>query len=237
MTSLWEFLKPPINTAISVLHCQSHTSFSKQCRYRWEAANKERVKSLRSFKIVFWNYLLVNKLFCSKNKKNSPWSDCIEFLYKSLHATYLVILLSSADSFQNKYFQEISGKKSRCQIVWIQIRTKHTVGPDLTPNCSWMLSADDKSLMISCFQKRDISRFSRTKVNLCKCIYYNIVTLFVSTSIHFYFTLLVGNYLGILSSAVFSKLIYYIVPSLSLSESQTVWIQIRSDILSVLIWF
>ena len=72
---------------------------------------------------------------------------------------------------------------------------------------------------------------------LCKCIYYNIVTLFISTSIHFYFTLLVGNYLGILSSAVFSKLIYYIVPSLSLSESQTVWIQIRSGILSVLIWF
>ena len=69
----------PINTEFSVLHCQSHTSFSKQCRYRWEAANKERVKSLRSFKIVFWNYLLVNKLFCSKNKKNSPWSDCIEF--------------------------------------------------------------------------------------------------------------------------------------------------------------
>ena len=29
-----------------------------------------------------------------------------------------------------------------------------------------MLSADDKSLMISCFQKRDISRFSRTKVDL-----------------------------------------------------------------------
>ena len=53
---------------------------------------------------------------------------------------------------------------------------------------------------------------------LCKCIYYNIVTLFISTSIHFYFTLFVGNYLGILSSAVFSKLIYYIVPSLSLSE-------------------
>ena len=48
---------------------------------------------------------------------------------------------------------------------------------------------------------------------------------------------IIGNYLGILSSAVFSKLIYYIVPSLSLSESQTVWIQIRSDILSVLIWF
>ena len=156
----------PINTEISVLHCQSHTSFSKQCRYRWEAANKERVKSLRSFKIVFWNYLLVNKLFCSKNKKIVPDQTALIFLYKSLHATYLVILLSSADSFQNKYFQEISGKKSRCQIVWIQIRTKHTVGPDLTPNCSWMLSADDKSLMISCFQKRDISRFSRTKVDL-----------------------------------------------------------------------
>ena len=156
----------PINREFSVLHCQSHTSFSKQCRYRWEAAKKERVKSLRSFKIVFWNYLLVNKLFCSKNKKIVPDQTALNFLYKSLHATYLVILLSSADSFQNKYFQEISGKKSRCQIVWIQIRTKHTDGPDLTPSCSWMLSADDKSLMISCFQKRVISRFSRTKVNL-----------------------------------------------------------------------
>ena len=41
---------------------------------------------------------------------------------------------------------------------------------------------------------------------LCKCIYYNIVTLFILTSIHFYFTLLVGNYLGILSSAVFFKI-------------------------------
>ena len=77
-----------------------------------------------------------------------------------------MILLSSADSFQNKYFQEISGKKSRCQNVWIQIRTKHTVGPDLTPNCSSMLSADDKSLLICCFQKQDISRLSMTKVNL-----------------------------------------------------------------------
>ena len=164
LTTWWGYY--PINTESSVLHRQSHTSYSKQCRYRWEAANKERVKPLRSFKIVFWNYLLVNKLFCSKNKKNSPWSDCIAFLYKFLHATYLVILLSSADSFQNKYFHDISGKKSKCQILWIQIRTKHTVGPDLTPNCSWMLSADDKSLMISCFQKRDTSWFSRTKVNL-----------------------------------------------------------------------
>ena len=78
----------------------------------------------------------MNKLFCSKNKKIVPDQTALNFLYKSLHATYLVILLSSADSFQNKYFQEISGKKSRCQIVWIQIGTKHTVGPDLTPNCS-----------------------------------------------------------------------------------------------------
>ena len=77
LTTWWGYY--PINTESSVLHHQSHTSFSKQCRYRWEAANKERVKSLRSFKIVFWNYLLVNKLFCSKNKKNSPWSDCIAF--------------------------------------------------------------------------------------------------------------------------------------------------------------
>ena len=78
----------------------------------------------------------MNKLFCSKNKKIVPDETAFIFLYKSLHATYLVILLSSADSFQNRYFQEISGKKSRCQIVWIQIRTKHSVGPDLTPNCS-----------------------------------------------------------------------------------------------------
>ena len=196
------------------------------------------MKSLRSFKIVFWNYLLVNKLFCSKNKKNSPWSDCIEFLYKSLHAPYLVILLSSADSFQNKYFQEISGKKSRCQIVWIQItnillvliwlQTVHECYQQMTK--VWWSVVSKNGIYLG-------SAGQRLILYLCKCIYYNIVTLFVSTSIHFYFTLLVGNYLGILSSAVFSKLIYYIVPSLSLSESQTVWIQIRSDILSVLIWF
>ena len=131
-----------------------------------------------------------------------------------------------------KLYGSRSGPNILLILIWLQ--TVHECYQQMTK--VWW-SADDKSLMISCFQKRDISRFSRTKVNLCKCIYYNIVTLFVSTSIHFYFTLLVGNYLGILSSAIFSKLIYYIVPSLSLSESQTVWIQIRSDILSVLIWF
>ena len=48
---------------------------------------------------------------CTKNKKKIvPDQTAFIFLYKSLHATYLVILLSSADSFQNKYFQEISGK-------------------------------------------------------------------------------------------------------------------------------
>ena len=53
----------------------------------------------------------MNKLFCSKNKKKIvPDQTAFNFLYKSLHATYLVILLSSVDSFQNKYFQEISRK-------------------------------------------------------------------------------------------------------------------------------
>ena len=144
-----------------------------------------------------------------------------------------MILLSSADSFQNKYFQEISGKKSRCQIG-------SRSGPNILLVLIWLQTAHE------CYQQMTKVRWSVVSKNgiylgsagqrliwyLCKCIYYNIV----STSIHFYFTLLVGNYLGILSS-VFSKLIYYIVPSLSLSESQTVWIQIRSDILSVLIWF
>ena len=45
-----------------------------------------------------------------------------------------------------------------------------------------------------------------------------------------------GKCLGILSSAVFSKLIYYIDYHIDHHQSQTVWIQIRSDILSVLIW-
>ena len=41
---------------------------------------------------------------------------------------------------------------------------------------------------------------------LHKCIYYNIVTLFILTSIRFYFTLLAGNFLIFLSSAVFFKI-------------------------------
>ena len=47
----------------------------------------ERVKSLRSVKIFFWNYLLVNKLFCSKNKKIVPDQTAFNFLYISLHAS------------------------------------------------------------------------------------------------------------------------------------------------------
>ena len=181
----------------------------------------------------------MNKLFCSKNKKIVPDQTALNFWYKSLHATYLVILLSSADSFQNKYFQEISGKNQGVKLYGSRS------GPNILLVLIWLQTVHE------CYQQMTKVWWSVVSKNgiylgsagqrliwyLCKCIYYNIVTLFVSTSIHFYFTLLVGNYLGILSSAVFSKLIYYIVPSLSLSESQTVWIQIRSDILSVLIWF
>ena len=92
-----------------------------------------------SYAIYEWPEFYLNKdVFCSVNKdfcKIVPDQTAFIFLYKTLHATYLVMSLSSTDSFQNKYFQEISGKKSRCQIVWIQIRTKHSVDPDLTPNC------------------------------------------------------------------------------------------------------
>ena len=142
----------PINTEISVLHCQSHTSFSKQCRYRWEAANKERVKSLRSFKIVFWNYLLVNKLFCSKNKKIVPDQTELNFLYKSLHATYLVILLSSPDSFHN--FSRNFRKK---------IKVSNCMDPDQDQTYCWSWS-DSKLFMnvISRWQKFDDQLFPKT---------------------------------------------------------------------------
>ena len=47
---------------------------------------------------------------------------------------------------------------------------------------------------------------------LHKCIFFYIVTIFILTSIHFYFTLLAGFFFIFLSSAVFFfKLIYYIV--------------------------
>ena len=142
----------PINMEFSVLHCQSHTSFSKQCKYRWEAANKERVKSLRSFKIVFWNYLLVNKLFCSKNKKIVPDQTELNFLYKSLHATYLVILLSSADSFHN--FSRNFRKK---------IKVSNCMDPDQDQTYCWSWS-DSKLFMnvISRWQKFDDQLFPKT---------------------------------------------------------------------------
>ena len=62
-----------------------------------------------------------------------------------------MLLLSSADFFQNLPFQKIlSGTLSECQMVSIQIRfdillVQGSFGPDLAPNCLQRLSADDKS--------------------------------------------------------------------------------------------
>ena len=191
----------PINTEFSVLHRQSHTSFSKQCRYRWEAANKERVKSLRSFKIVFLNYLLVNKLFCSKNKKKIvPDQTAFNFLYISLHATYLVIFCRLLTPFKINIFKKFqeknqgvklygsrSGPNILLVLIWLQ--TVHKCYQHMTKVC-WSVVSKNGIYLGSAGQ--------RLIWYLCKCIYYNIVTLFISTSIHFYFTLLVGNYLGIM---------------------------------------
>ena len=99
-----------------------------------------------------------------------------------------------------------SGPNILLVLIWLQ--TVHECYQQMTKVC-WSVVSKNGIYLGSAGQ--------RLIWYLCKCIYYNIVTLFISTSIHFYFTLLVGNYLGILSSAVFSKLIYYIVPSLSLS--------------------
>ena len=51
--------------------------------------------------------------------------DSCTSMLNTLHAGYFfMLLLSSADFFQNKLFQNIlSGTLSECQIVWIQIRT------------------------------------------------------------------------------------------------------------------
>ena len=57
-----------------------------------------------------------------------------------------MLLVLSADLFQNKLFQKIlSGALSECQTVCIQIRTDILSVPDLGPNCLQRLSVDDKS--------------------------------------------------------------------------------------------
>ena len=59
----------------------------------------------------------------------------------NFHAFFVVCWL-----FLNKLFRKIiSGTLSECQMVWIQIRTGRSVGPDLGPNCLQRLSAEDKS--------------------------------------------------------------------------------------------
>ena len=57
-----------------------------------------------------------------------------------------MLLLSSANFFQNQLFQKILlGIQSECQTVWTQIRSdtlSASVSTDLGPNCSQKLSAD-----------------------------------------------------------------------------------------------
>ena len=96
----------------------------------------------------FWVY------FVQRTKKIVPDQTALNFLYNSLHATYLVILLSSADSFQNRYFQEISGKK---------IKVSNCMGPDQDQTYCWSWS-DSKLFMnvISRWQKFDDQLFPKT---------------------------------------------------------------------------
>ena len=54
------------------------------------------------------------------------------------------LLLSSADFFQDELFQKIlSGTPSECQNNLDTDQDRHSVGPDLGPNCLQRLSADD----------------------------------------------------------------------------------------------
>ena len=58
-----------------------------------------------------------------------------------------MLLLSSADFFQNQFFQTIlSGALLECQMVWIQIRSD-VVRPDFGLNCLQRLSGDSKFLI------------------------------------------------------------------------------------------
>ena len=51
--------------------------------------------------------------------------------------------LSSADFFQDKFFQKKPFRKPlECQAVWIQIRSKYLVGPDLGPKCLQFTGTD-----------------------------------------------------------------------------------------------
>ena len=65
----------------------------------------------------------------------------------TLHAGYFfMLLLSSVDFFQNYPFQDVlSGTLPECQTFLDPDQDRHSVGPDLDPNCLQRLSADDKS--------------------------------------------------------------------------------------------
>ena len=58
-----------------------------------------------------------------------------------------MLLLSSADFFQNSPFQKIlSGTVSECQLNSLDPdQGRLSAGPDLGPNCLQRLSVDDKS--------------------------------------------------------------------------------------------
>ena len=75
---------------------------------------------------------------CGGNTLSPEKNKGVKLLY-SLHVgKFLMLLLSSADFYQNFLFQKIlSGTLSNCQIVWIQIRTK------LGQNCLLRLYTDN----------------------------------------------------------------------------------------------
>ena len=56
-----------------------------------------------------------------------------------------MLLFSFADFFQNQLFQKIISGKLSVSNDLDPDEDRHSVGPDLVPNCLQRLSADDKS--------------------------------------------------------------------------------------------
>ena len=54
------------------------------------------------------------------------------------------------------FFQKISGTVSECQMVWIQVRTNRSVGPDLGSNCLQRLSSRRKFTKVAASIERDM---------------------------------------------------------------------------------
>ena len=69
-------------------------------------------------------------------------------LLNYLHAwEFSILLLSSADFFQNQLFQKFFQEHIRVSNSLDPDKVQHSVCPDPSPNCLKRLSADNKSLL------------------------------------------------------------------------------------------